>query len=193
METTKNKLVPELSVFFSRLSVYLDTKLYFFGSIQRNDYFPGLSDIDVDIFTDNEYSIMAKMQSYLNLKKSKFKKLIWKISGDVFAHGYKVTYNFITEMGEKYPIEFSIYNKKYQKNVLYEHNYKTNLPFYISWILIVLKFLHYKLNVFEYSTYKNIKSYVLSNMIGFPKDKFVVLDSDPAVTEQRIHQVLVGW
>jgi predicted nucleotidyltransferase len=193
METTKNKLVPELSVFFSSLSAYLQTKLYFFGSIQRNDYFPGLSDIDVDIFTNNEYSIIAKMQSYLKLKRCKFKKLIWKLPNDVFAHGYKVTYYFITESGEKYPIEFSIYNKKYKKNVLYEHNYKTNLPFYISWILIILKFLHYKLNLFEYSTYKNVKNRVLSNMMGFPKDKFVVLDSNPAITEQRINEVLVDW
>lgn len=193
METTKNKLIPELSVFFSKLSIYLDTKLYFFGSIQRNDYFPGLSDIDVDIFTDNEYSTMAKMQSYLKLRRSKFKKVVWKLQDGVFAHGYKVTYDFISESREKFPIEFSIYNKNYKNSVLYEHNYKTNLPFYISWILIVLKFLHYKLHIFEYSTYKNIKSYVLSNMLGFPKDKFVVLDSDPAITEQRINEVLVDW
>jgi len=193
METTKNKLIPEISVFFSNLSSYLETKLYFYGSIQRNDYFPGSSDIDVDLFTDNEYSMMSKMQSYLKLRKSKFKKVVWKLQNGIVVHGYKVTYKSITEFGEKFSVEFSIYNEKYKIPILDEHVYKTQLPFYVSWILIVLKFLHYKLHIFEDSTYKNIKKRILSNMIGLPKDKFVVLDSDPAITEQRINEVLVDW
>jgi predicted nucleotidyltransferase len=69
METTKNKMNPFAEKFFKKLSDYLDTKIYFYGSIQRNDYFPNSSDIDADIFTDNESSIINKLQNFLGVKK----------------------------------------------------------------------------------------------------------------------------
>ena len=72
METTKNKLPENITIFFKNLSELLDTKLLFFGSVQRNDYFPGSSDIDVDIFTDNIPSTIYKMQHYLHIDKKKF-------------------------------------------------------------------------------------------------------------------------
>ena len=40
METTKNKMPPYAKQFFYNLSNYLDTQIYYYGSIQRNDYFP---------------------------------------------------------------------------------------------------------------------------------------------------------
>jgi len=80
METTKNKLTHQEEVFFNKLSNYLDTQLYFFGSIQRDDYLPKSSDIDVDIFTENENSTITKMMNFLNVERSKFKKIIWKIN-----------------------------------------------------------------------------------------------------------------
>ena len=67
METTKNKLPTNVKNFFYNLSEYLDTPFLYFGSVQRSDYVPGKSDIDVDVFTDNEYSLMAKMQHYLHV------------------------------------------------------------------------------------------------------------------------------
>ena len=53
METTKNEMSPYAKQFFDKLSKYLDNKFYFYGSIQRLDYFPEYSDIDADLFTDN--------------------------------------------------------------------------------------------------------------------------------------------
>ena len=76
METTRNKLPEKVEVFFKDLSDYLDTKILYYGSVQRADYFEGMSDIDVDIFTDNEHSLMTKLQHYLHLNKKEFKKLI---------------------------------------------------------------------------------------------------------------------
>ena len=73
METTKNELPKNVRRFFYQLSDYLDTKFLYFGSVQRSDYVPGKSDIDVDVFTDNEYSLMAKMQHYLHVQKNDFK------------------------------------------------------------------------------------------------------------------------
>ena len=75
METTNNKLPDNVVLFFKELSEYLDTKILYFGSVQRGDYFPGKSDIDVDIFTDNEHSIMTKMQHFMNIDKKNSKIL----------------------------------------------------------------------------------------------------------------------
>ena len=72
METTKNNLPPNVKKFFYNLSEYLDTKMLYFGSVQRSDYVPGKSDIDVDIFTDNENSIIGKMQHFLGVSKKDF-------------------------------------------------------------------------------------------------------------------------
>ena len=43
----KNKLTDEEQKFVDGLSEYLDTDLYYYGSIQRNDYNAGESDIDI--------------------------------------------------------------------------------------------------------------------------------------------------
>ena len=79
METTKNNLPPNVKDFFYNLSEYLDTKMLYFGSVQRSDYVPGKSDIDVDIFTDNENSVIAKMQHFLGVSKKEFKSIVWVI------------------------------------------------------------------------------------------------------------------
>ena len=34
METTKNKMPEHNAIFFEKLKIYLDTKIYFFGSVQ---------------------------------------------------------------------------------------------------------------------------------------------------------------
>jgi tRNA nucleotidyltransferase (CCA-adding enzyme) len=60
METTKNKLPENINLFFEKLKNYLDAELYFYGSVQRNDYFHGSSDIDVDIFTHDENNTFIK-------------------------------------------------------------------------------------------------------------------------------------
>ena len=64
METTKNEMDAYSKNFFLKLGNYLDTQLYYYGSIQRHDYFPGKSDIDVDLFTDNSSSTIIKLQNF---------------------------------------------------------------------------------------------------------------------------------
>ena len=60
--------------FFHNLSEYLETKMLYYGSIQRSDYVPGKSDIDVAIFTNNEKRVLLKMQHYLKVEKNDFKQ-----------------------------------------------------------------------------------------------------------------------
>ena len=50
METTKNDLPKKVKKFFYELSDYLDTKLLYYGSIQRSDYVPGGRAVHARIF-----------------------------------------------------------------------------------------------------------------------------------------------
>jgi len=173
METTKNDLPPNIKKFFYNLSDFLDTKLLYYGSVQRSDYIPGKSDIDIDIFTDNEHSIMSKMQHFLGCPKSDFKSIVWVIN-NVPAHGYKLMYK---NPEENIVAEFSIYNDKFKDMIIREHTKKFVLPFYISIILYIVKFFYYTVPILPKKTYQDIKRWLLSRGIGEDLDKFIVLDS----------------
>jgi predicted nucleotidyltransferase len=177
METTKNKLTDYEMYFFKSLNNYLGTNFLFFGSVQRNDYFPGKSDIDVDIFTENEKSIMIKMQHFLKVQKTDFKKIHWKLNENgQHVKGYKIMYK---NHEKKMRVEFSIYNEKYKDRVLKEHLKKTILPFYAICMLTIIKFLFYKLEMIPKEWYNFMKKKILSLGIGLPEDDFIVLDEDP--------------
>jgi predicted nucleotidyltransferase len=174
METTKNELPKNVRDFFYHLSDYLDTKFLYFGSVQRSDYVPGKSDIDVDVFTENEYSLMNKMQHYLHVSRHEFRKVAW-ILDDVPVYGYKLKYE---NKKEDIYFEFSIYNDKFKELISNEHKSKFVLPFYITIILRVLKFFYYEIPLLNKNTFINIKRFTLNTAIGRDSDsKFLVLDS----------------
>ena len=79
METTKNEMPKYAKHFFKKLGDYLDTKIYYYGSIQRLDFFPMASDIDTDIFTDNESSTISQLQSFLGVPKYEFRKVVYRL------------------------------------------------------------------------------------------------------------------
>jgi predicted nucleotidyltransferase len=184
METTKNKMPVFAENFFKKLGNYLDTKIYFFGSVQRFDYFPNSSDIDVDVFTDNEKSTIYKLQHFLNLKRAEFKKFIYRLhKTKKVVHGYKVKYkdeanNFVTEI--------SIYNEQNKAQVLEEHLAKTTLPFYISALLFILKFFYYNLPLLPKSVYMFFKKLIMNYMVEGEDVEFVMTD----IPEQKEEKVL---
>lgn len=174
METTKNKLPDNVSTFFNKLSKYLDTKLLFYGSIQRGDYFPGSSDIDVDVFTDNVDSTIVKMQHFLQVKRKKFKKVVWRISATgKMVYGYKIMY---TNTEFMFSAEFSIYDNKFKKAVLEQHLKKTVVPFYVSIMLYIIKKLYYDLHLLSAGVYKYLKMKMLTLGLGMPEEQFLVLN-----------------
>jgi predicted nucleotidyltransferase len=176
METTRNKLTPQEQIFFNKLSNYLDTKLYFFGSIQRGDYLPNSSDIDVDIFTENENSTITKLMNFLNVDRKLFKRCIWKLNNfnNELAYGHKIMYK---SAENKFSVEISIYNEKYKHKILYEHNDKKDIPLYATVLLIILKFLYYTLHIIPSSWYVKSKKIILSKMLFKKDDHFVVIDN----------------
>jgi predicted nucleotidyltransferase len=177
METTRNRMNDNVTKFFKALSNHIGTQLLFFGSIQRNDYYEGKSDIDVDIFTENETATMMKMRNFLKVPKEMFKKIVWKLNiNGRLVYGHKIFYE---DPSRGIFVEFSIYNEKFKKDVLKEHLRKVELPFYALWLLNVLKFFFYKLNLIEKKTFNYLKKKILSLGIGLPEDKFVVFDEHP--------------
>jgi hypothetical protein len=172
METTKNKLSVKAQTFFNNLSEYLDIKLLYFGSIQRLDYFPGKSDIDVDVFTENEHSTILKMQQFLKKQKTDFKKVVWRLRYNRrMVYGHKVTYK---DPNDDFTAEFSIYNDKFKEDILVEHLYKTVLPFYVTLLLLFLKTLHYNLGIISTDIFIYLKKKMLSVCLGMPDDEFIV-------------------
>jgi predicted nucleotidyltransferase len=174
METTENEIPKYAINFFTKLRNYLDTKLYFFGSVQRKDYFPSNSDIDVAIFTDNMQSTLTRLQAFLGIKKHEIKRFAWRLNYDnQLVIGYKIMYkepekNFITEL--------SIYNEKFKHGILEEHNGKKELPFYATILLIILKTLFYTLHIIPSEWYIYCKNIILTTLICKKEDDFVVLD-----------------
>jgi len=183
METVRNNLSPRTQHFFQKLSHYLDTKLYYFGSVQRADYFPQASDIDVDVFTDNMNSTMIKMQHFLKVPKSDFKRFVWRLNtNNRVVTGYKIMYK---DPEGEFTAEFSIYNEKVKDWILREHRMKTFLPFYATWVLMVLKYLFYTLGIIPASWYIYVKKFTLSTLIGLKYDEFTVLDLKKVKVEEE--------
>ena len=174
METTKNELPDFANSFFTKLRNFLDTKIYFFGSVQRDDYFPTASDIDVAIFTDNINSTINKLQYFLNVNRSDFKKFVWRLNYDnSLVKGYKIMYK---ENDRNFAVEMSIYDEKYKNSILTEHNGKRILPFYATCALIIIKYLFYTLNIMPSEWYIFLKKTILSTLIFKKPDEFVVVD-----------------
>lgn len=174
METTKNELPDFANSFFSKLRNYLDTKIYFFGSVQRYDYFPTSSDIDIAIFTDNINSTIGKLQLFLDVNRSDFKKFVWRLNYDnSLVTGYKIMYK---EPHRNFAVEISVYDEKYKNSILAEHNGKSILPFHATVMLIIIKFLFYTLGIIPSEWYIYLKKSILSTLIFKKPDEFVVLD-----------------
>ena len=146
METTKNELSSYEKDFFDRLKMHIDKPIYFYGSIQRNDYFPQLSDIDIDIFTDNTDSTILLLNNFLDIDKNSFKKSYYKMNKtNKVIPGYKYKY---LDSSHSLTVEMSVYDEKYKEDILAEHTSKFNLPFYISFIffqILIAQFLRYLL------------------------------------------------
>jgi predicted nucleotidyltransferase len=159
--------------FFMMLQNYIQYPLYFYGSFLRTDYFPGKSDIDIDIFSENATSTIVLLSHFLNIKKEKFKKVVWRLNhNNKVVYGHKIMYK-----NEELNLlcEISVYNEKFKRDVLYEHNLKINLPFYARWILILLKFFYYELGLLNKETFVYLKKKIMSLGIGLPNDDFVSL------------------
>ena len=161
MEDIKDRLGDYKYNYFTSLQKYLDTELYFYGSIKRFDYFDNGSDIDITVITDNVNSTLSKLQNYLNAKKSEVKKIYQKFyeNSNKIVVGYKIKYQ-----DEKKDLNFDIliYDEKYRDIVMENINAINNLPSYVIILLVILKFIYYNLCLIPKEYYLRIKSLIFT-------------------------------
>jgi predicted nucleotidyltransferase len=175
MEYTRNKLPEKVQRFFNKFSKYIDSKIYFYGSIQRNDYLMNNSDIDICVFTDNTQTMIHKIQHFLHLQKDTFKKIMWIAQpSNTIVYGYKTKY---INNDPFIKIEITIYNEKYQKNILEQHKIKSDLPYYAVFSLIILKVLYHYLCVISKTQYIYYKNKLTNLSVGHPDSKLLVISS----------------
>ena len=173
MEITKNEMSNNAKKFFTKLTNYLDTKIYYYGSIQRYDYIPDFSDIDVAIFCDNIDSTISRLQNFLNVKKSNFKRFVHRLprTGKV-VYGQKIKY---VDPDNTFTAEMAIYDEKIKEEVLMEKRTKNNIPFYISFFLYIIKFLYYKLRILPFKVFFKLKQICLNNLVEGKDAEYVIL------------------
>lgn len=178
METPDQPLTMNQSIFLSQLRNEMNRKIYFYGSIVRGDYIPSLSDIDVLYFADDTKTECEKMLRFMKKNKKhenvrvKSKRFLYHSS--TIKHiisGYKVKYE---DMENAVPIEVTIYDKKYEDAILAEQQKKSNIPFWMAWMLIVLKVLAYKFKFIPKELFKKIKEKLFIYISGIPAT-FVIL------------------
>jgi predicted nucleotidyltransferase len=163
IEKIKNNLTDYDYQFLTNLQRYIDSELIFFGSIKRCDFFIGKSDIDIAIITDNVESVKKKLQNYLNIGKSRIKKSMQKIpNSNKIVYGYKI--NFDDAKNNLY-LEIIIYDEQYRSFIINNIEKTTNLPFYITIIYFILKFLTYYLMILPNDVLKYCKNFVMNNYL----------------------------
>jgi hypothetical protein len=170
MNTIRNDFPPDIKKFFLSLQNYLDTDLYFYGSVNRSDYVHGKSDIDVAIFTDNEYSTMAKLQHFLHVKREAFDKVIWKLEGKII-YGYKIKCDKHTNS----KCEIAIYNNDFKEVLLNEISKYNTVPFHVGILLFFLKTLYYTFPILSEKTYSAYKRFVFNKIMINKKDSVFFL------------------
>jgi hypothetical protein len=167
MNSIPTVLPKKIQDVFQKIETRLDTELYFYGSVTRSDYIPGKSDIDVAIFTDNEYSEMSKLQHILHLNRGSFDKIVWKLNGTMI-YGYKVQL-------QKMNCEISIFNNNFKQLLLDEYlKPNKNQSIFIFCLIYILKLLYYQIPLLSKPTYTSLKRYIMNQLIE-PKESVYLL------------------
>ena len=159
MDDIKHKLPINKKIFFTNLENYLGTPLYFFGSVRRRDYSPNNSDIDAIIFTNNEASSISQLQNWFHVSKNDFKKIVnFLPKSKRMVHGYKLIY---TNKKQNISSDILIYNTKDEEIIRNDDQTRTDMPFYILTIMVILKFLHYQVGILSRSMYIYFKQLIM--------------------------------
>lgn len=185
MEYIEPKDLPEnIYIFFQKFKNYMkeDNNIYVYGSVQRGDYFHGLSDIDISIFCDNEYSTMNKMQHFLHKEKTDFVKVVWILNGNTI-YGYKLKYK-VPEKQIK--IEFAIFNKKFEKVVLPHQKKTLKLPILLFLSLYLLKVFYYIIPLLPKKTFKLFKRKLFSLMLAVEPSYLVITQASIKKTKTHL-------
>jgi hypothetical protein len=138
--------------------------------VNRSDYVHNKSDIDIAIFTDNEYSTITKLQHFLHVKRNAFDKVIWKLDGKMI-YGYKIKC-------EKYmdiKCEIAIYNNDFKNILIKEISQYNSVPPHIAILLFILKTMYYTFPIISQQTYSSYKRYIFNEIMLQKKNTVFLL------------------
>ena len=163
MEYTKNKIPDDIQNVINKFKKYIDTNIYYYGSVQRDDYFINNSDIDILIFTDNTEAMIHKVSHFFHIKKKNIRKIVWNYNNKLIQ-AYKVMYY---SNNPNFRLEIIISDEKYKKKILdYQRMPIYNMTFYISLLLIILKYFYYNWQILPSSYYKYYKQIIFNHIRG---------------------------
>lgn len=181
MNVIRSDFPPDIKKFFIELQNYVGEDLYFYGSVNRPDYVHGKSDIDIAIFTDNEYSTMTKLQHFLHVKKGSFDKLVWKLEGKI-VYGYKIKCDKIeTNIRNLNNCEIVVYNNDFKQVLLEDMRKYLIIPFHIGILLYILKTFYYTIPLLSTSSYSKYKRYIFNRIMVDKKDSVFFLIKEKKV------------
>ena len=190
MEDIKNKMPIHKRQFFSNLERYLDTPLYYFGSIRRYDYDPDNSDVDAILFTNNEASSISQLQNWFHVSKNNFKKIVHFLpESKRIVYGHKLTYH---NAKLNISTDILIYNVKDEDTIKRDDKLRIDMPIFMVTIMIILKFLHHQVGIlpqWAYIYFKRILMDISDDGIYFWKKqshtwKFFIFDIPNKKREQ---------
>jgi hypothetical protein len=164
MNKIRSDFPTNIKNFFINLQNYVDEDLYFYGSVNRPDYVHGKSDIDIAIFTDNEYSLMTKLQHFLHVKQNAFDKVVWKLQGKMI-YGYKIKCAEHTDISSVDKCEIVVYNNDFKDTLLADMKTYNTLPIHIGILLFILKTLYYTFPIISSKTYSEYKRLVFNKIM----------------------------
>ena len=167
MESTiPEKLSENTKMYFTQLKKYINTPIYFYGSVVRDDYYPHQSDIDVCIFYPFEYNgdsiIINKILEFIFLFQDK--ENIYIKNKDLYVYHSKNIINvysfiFFIKKINSY-VDFKIYNPINKLEICYiRHTFNKYHNLYFV-IIRFIKYFFYNLKIINHSTYVQINEYL---------------------------------
>ena len=176
LDDPNNKLNSKERDFFMDMSNYIQLPLYFIGSITRYDYFPGKSDIDLEVYSENEISTLFMILHFLNIDK-KSVRLIYFTCNKIPILGYKVSYNNYLHGNKNTHFDIAIFTMSSKKLILSHRIKDTNIPIYSEVYLLIIKYIYYHGRMINNNTYSYLKKLNLFH-INPDKTKSVILSYD---------------
>jgi hypothetical protein len=162
-----SKLTKDQIDFLKAAQHYIDSQFYYYGSIERIDYLPGKSDIDIDIFTPNLYSTMFKLRQFLLIPETGIKNIKWRTRRPIVAtfHCHKIKFdNGIIKL------ELNIYDDKYKNTLLQVRELKRNIPFAVLMLVYTIKSMYYNTNLISNSHIAIFKKFVMGQLLDMEDD-----------------------
>ena len=149
--------------FLEEIQSYIGCQFYYYGSIDRVDYLPGKSDIDIDIFTRNLYSTLFKLRHFLLIPEHEIKSIKWRTIRPIAAtfNCHKIKFN-----NGIVKLELNIYDEQYKKTLLEVRDLKRQIPPFVLMLLYIIKYLYYNTNLISTVQIAAFKKIVMDQLLN---------------------------